>query len=540
MAAIDYRKFFPFPEIRDQQIQALDFIFETFSSGKKFAIIEAPTGVGKSAIAITVARYYNDLFKTEEFSGSYFLTTQKILQEQYARDFGSPNGCMASLRSSSNYNCGYHTNLSCKESRLMLKGEPYNSQFSNACLLECPYIKDKHKFMNSRESVTSYAYFLNGTIHNPKAFDVRSILVIDEAHNIEEQVSNNYELHIAEMFSEKVLELKFDNKIISQDEAFKWIKEFYYPKVQEQEDHIREMFNKFFSLKEPSPQLAGVAKKYDLIMKHGQKIKKFVELYNEDNWAYNFIPAFGKQKRKYEFKPVDISHYVNEVLFKFGDRVILMSATILNKEAFCESLGIKEIEAGFLSLESSFPVQNRPVYYMPSGKMSKNNIDSSLPRLLETIKELMKVHKEHKGIIHTHTYKIADYIRKNYKSSRLLFHDADNKEVVLQEHLNSSKATVLVSPSMMEGVDLKDDASRFQILCKVPYPFLLDNLIVKRMKKFKHWYPYKTAKTIIQSLGRSIRHKDDIAISYILDEDWEFFYKINKKMFPTYFKKSLQ
>jgi Rad3-related DNA helicase len=26
------------------------------------------------------------------------------------------------------------------------------------------------------------------------------------------------------------------------------------------------------------------------------------------------------------------------------------------------------------------------------------------------------------------------------------------------------------SPSMTEGIDLKDDLSRFQIICKVPYP----------------------------------------------------------------------
>ncbi len=41
-------------------------------------VVEAPTGAGKSAIAVTLAR---------EASSAYILTAQKILQDQYLRDF---------------------------------------------------------------------------------------------------------------------------------------------------------------------------------------------------------------------------------------------------------------------------------------------------------------------------------------------------------------------------------------------------------------------------------------------------------------------
>ena len=91
---------------------------------------------------------------------------------------------------------------------------------------------------------------------------------------------------------------------------------------------------------------------------------------------------------------------------------------------------------------------------------------------------------------------------------------------------------------MMEGVDLADDASRFQILCKVPFPYLGDLVIKKRMEKNKMWYPYTTAKSVIQALGRSIRNDKDYAISYILDADWDRFYSRNFYMFPQEFKSS--
>ena len=104
----------------------------------------------------------------------------------------------------------------------------------------------------------------------------------------------------------------------------------------------------------------------------------------------------------------------------------------------------------------------------------------------------------------------------------------------------SKKNTVLLSPSMSEGVDLKENLSRFQILCKVPYPYLGDPIIKKRMNKRKTWYPLQTAKTIVQSVGRSVRSKDDQAVTYILDQDWQRFFNRNKEFFPEDFKNCLK
>ena len=93
---------------------------------------------------------------------------------------------------------------------------------------------------------------------------------------------------------------------------------------------------------------------------------------------------------------------------------------------------------------------------------------------------------------------------------------------------------------MSEGVDLKDDLSRFQIVCKVPYPYLGDKLVKKKMNKWKWWYALQTAKTIVQSVGRSVRSKDDSAVTYILDSDFERFYNINRPLFPEEFKRSVK
>lgn len=144
-------------------------------------------------------------------------------------------------------------------------------------------------------------------------------------------------------------------------------------------------------------------------------------------------------------------------------------------------------------------------------------------------------------VVHNcHTYKISNYIKANIKSRRLLVHDSLNREATIQKHMDSSKDTVLVSPSLSEGIDLKDDLSRFQIICKIPYPYLGDKLVKKRMNKHALWYPYQTAKTIVQSAGRSVRNDKDHAVTYILDGNWERFFNQNRDMFPETFRKALK
>lgn len=142
-------------------------------------------------------------------------------------------------------------------------------------------------------------------------------------------------------------------------------------------------------------------------------------------------------------------------------------------------------------------------------------------------------------VVHNCTnYKIGKYLLENVKVGRLLTHESHNRDEVLKKHYESDEPTVLISPSMTEGVDLADDASRFQILCKVPFPYLGDLVIKKRMEKDRRWYPYTTAKTVIQAFGRSIRNEKDHAVSYILDSDWDRFYTRNIEMFPSEFRAS--
>ncbi|MFL6422429.1 MAG: helicase C-terminal domain-containing protein [Nitrososphaeraceae archaeon] len=71
-------KNFPFPSQRNNQEKVLNEICNAFNSGHKYIILEAPTGFGKSPVAIAVAR---------TLGSSYICTSTKDLQTQYSKDF---------------------------------------------------------------------------------------------------------------------------------------------------------------------------------------------------------------------------------------------------------------------------------------------------------------------------------------------------------------------------------------------------------------------------------------------------------------------
>ena len=57
MSVPDYRPYFPFSAVRQEQHQAIEFALDAFLNQKKrFVILELGTGCGKSAIGIALAR----------------------------------------------------------------------------------------------------------------------------------------------------------------------------------------------------------------------------------------------------------------------------------------------------------------------------------------------------------------------------------------------------------------------------------------------------------------------------------------------------
>jgi len=538
----DWIKYFPLASPRAEQENIINFVLNSFFvEDKDNVIVEAGTGQGKSAIAMTVANYFADhSFDLDNLTkdpaidynvGTYVLTSQKVLQDQYIKDFSSSPCNLLTLQSSTNFKCTGIPGNTCAVSMRIYAA--LNDRFPKGprdhCRRNCPYKKAKQEFIEAFNGTTNYAYFLAETMYAKKLVP-RSLLVMDEAHGIEAQLSKFIEVKITEKFCKNILDLKWSTaKTV--DEIYKWVSKKYEPAVKKRiskltQDLVDENLDDQIKL--------TLSSQLELLDKHICKIHRMIETWDPTNWIVNI--SSDKTTSSFEFKPVDIAPWSYDMLFKNGQKKLFMSATILDHEYFKKSLGLDPQRTSSIFVDSTFKPENKPLIYVPVGRMSYGKIDSTLSKMSAMIEELLDTHKTEKGLIHTINFKIAEYIANTVKNKRLLVQTPGvDRMALLNSHIESNEPTVLVAPSMLEGIDLRDDLSRFQIFCKVPYPPLGDEVVKRKMAKSDDYYPYTTAQSIIQAVGRSIRSQDDYAVTYFLDECFSDYFKKNKKYFPKSF-----
>ena len=221
----------------------------------------------------------------------------------------------------------------------------------------------------------------------------------------------------------------------------------------------------------------------------------------------------------------------------------MMSGTILSAKIMADCLGIKEEDYKFITVDSQFPVKNRLIHYKPSGSMSYKNKRETMPIMLHDIEKICEEHDNDRGIIHSQSFDLTEFVinGSSYDLKKRLFFQKNysNKEMMLAAHA-ASKNGIIIAPAMSEGLDLKDELSRFQIILKVPYPSFIENpQLEMRMKISNDYYMFLTALKIVQSYGRSIRSETDYASTYILDEDFKSFFARSKSILPKWFKEAI-
>ena len=198
-------------------------------------------------------------------------------------------------------------------------------------------------------------------------------------------------------------------------------------------------------------------------------------LANPKNWIISDIKKDNYKVEKVELKPLDISPYCKAV-FEKGSKTLIMSATILNNKAFCKSIGLDLDDVKFIQVESDFPIEHRAIYPLNIAYLNYSNLQSIdiMSKISRAVDNLMSTHKNDKGIIHTTSYEQLNFIKENLSKEnarRLLITDPEiQRDEIISQHTSTPKPTVLISPSLHTGLDLKDDLSRFQIITKVPYP----------------------------------------------------------------------
>ena len=526
-----FKQIFPFESPRRLQRKLIEKVTEYFDEGYRHIVINAPTGIGKSIVGMAVANYFLDVNDNTAVDSSYILTSQKILQDQYVDDFHIPT-----VKGRDNYPCTFKKGYTAKGAPCVT-GKWRKDKRAKTCP-DCPYYTARSKTYNDPISILNYTYFLNMGLQEPQEIQFkRKLLILDECHSVESKLLDFASVIIdrkqCKFFDLYDAILDFPQVSDSEEAKFYWLFKQVLPQLvdeykrvsvvleslTEMDSEFKKMFSKVEHLKDIVCKIENVKEEYE--------DGKPCAILQDGNKTIKFKPIFGKS-------------LAAKYLLPFGSKTLSMSATVLSKEQYCRDMGFNKEETMFIKLPSLFPIENRKVYALNIGSMAYKEKAKTIPKIAETVKLLLDKHKGERGIIHTVNYEVAEYLIKYLKSDRLIMPKGKNRDSEIEYFMNSSKNDlVLISPSLQEGVDLKDDLSRFTIVCKMPYASLADDWVKKRMELSPKWYSEQTLMNLIQMTGRSVRTETDFATAYILDSNFNWFFNKNKNKFLKWWSESV-
>ena len=146
--------------------------------------------------------------------------------------------------------------------------------------------------------------------------------------------------------------------------------------------------------------------------------------------------------------------------------------------------------------------------------------NKTIEQLNERCLEIVKMQKDHKGIVSTPTFTltrtISEYLQLH--GIKVFEHKTGEKlENIIGDFKSYKKPSVLISPMLFEGIDLPDDLARYQILTKCPYASLQDTVVKYILNHYPELYQFQTLLKIIQFFGRGVRNKEDWSNIFVLD-----------------------
>lgn len=520
--------FWDFKDIqpRKAQITALEWIEQ--NKDKKYFILQASVGSGKSNIGITASKFFANNSQGE----SFVLTPQKILQEQYERDF-LKSGTIFSLYGKSNYKCA-NKNTSCAIGGLVKPKCP-----------SCPHSIARKKATDNPNVVLNYKLALTSFSYT-ETFDRRKLMILDECHTLEKFLVDFDAIEITKYSCEKHNIPWLSNANINN--VYQWLNSQYIPSIEEYYSTIEDSALAIMdNNKNVSVADLKILTEYEHLGDHLDSLLMF-KLSKQSTLEDNFVLV--ETEHSFIIKRVTGVHSFKTILQRKADKFLFMSATILDPQAFCTDLGIDVNEAAFLSIDSDFPKENRPVYYIPSMRMNATwnapNNSSARSQYIANLIKILDIHSADNGIIHTANFQVSQWLVKELQkhTTHQIFHhnpdSNDDRNAVIRAFMQSKKPSILISPSCSEGLDLKDDLGRFAIFAKIAFPFLGDQWILKRKELSAEWYTRKTIIDVMQGCGRVVRSETDTGYVYILDTSFEFLMQQTSNILPKWWIDSIE
>lgn len=509
---------FPSDTLRPYQKEILSSAVQAFQSGKKCVLLIAPTGFGKS--------FVNAAFSS--VTKSFYVTPQLALIDQLLAE---PNlqGRFVEIKGRQNYRCYYSPHRGVHVGKCETENYPCRERFDI-----CPYWMQKQLALNAPSVLMSLAYLIfEGTTEGSETYlGKRSLLVLDEAHNLEEQCLS----HVAVKFTPFSVPYEIYHKFL--------------PSLKSVDGRVE--LDAFLAevaeyLKVLLGRLESKAKQGTLSVIETESMKT-VERFLENHHLFTFSKSewvWQIENDQLLLQPVFAREFMKDLVWKRGEYYLISSATILDPQEYIKLNGLtdflNEDEIETLQVPSIFPAENRPIIDATVGPLSQQQWEHNMPLAVAAIEEILRKEKGNVAI-HCHSYKHQRALVGNLSHDlrqRLIVHTGKDREEKLKEWMRS-RGKVFVSVAFNEGQDWKYDICDAQILLKVPFADIGDRRVKRRLELGqRQWYENQAMLEVIQAYGRAIRAEDDTARFYVVDGSFISLVRDTWQFIPDWFKAAL-
>lgn len=523
--------------INGQEI-AIDNILTAFFIGNNNnVVLQADTGTGKSIIGAVVAKAVAKLKEnilSDDLLPASIVVHSNNLVKQYGQTFKDfdPSD-FHQIIGASNYKCAAGNAMSTDAKPDYRADQCFYKKADQSVAKQycesCEYKKAKSYINKTDALITNYSYHFVSSMwtHHLKR---RILTVFDEAHTINDVFCEHNAIYISvDRLARYIDECKDNYPYELRDN----IKYFLKLKSDMLDGKINES-NYVSTIKELSTNYVSVSKCFsskmdssnlDEYLKLNKISKKYADLACKigDLLVHKYDHVFESNDSDISIKSIFVGDMSKQIMSEYN---LFMSATI-SDEFMIQTLNLPRDKTAFIKLDPVYNPENKPVIFCGLNRLNYTTMNDPevIEQLRKSVIEIVNQAKDQdsKGLMLTPSFKVGEQLTKGFpKHTKLFLHKSGiDVNKLITDFKNYKGAALLVSPSIYEGLSFDDELSRYQIMVKAPYPSLGE----KRMEYIANNYPdiYKiiTIKKIIQGIGRSIRNKDDWALTFCLDKSIE-------------------
>jgi len=255
---------------------------------------------------------------------------------------------------------------------------------------------------------------------------------------------------------------------------------------------------------------------------------RFILRANEPDYVY-FLETRGRGLFL-RAAPIDVSNILRDVLFDRMKATVLTSATLTVDGAFDyvrSRLGLEQSgSTQFVKLPPEFDYRRQAILYLPRRMPDPRSIEFNAAAAREII-SILEATKGRAFVLFTSyaAMRAVQQIAEIELTYPILVQGTAPRSILLDEFRTTPNAVLLATSSFWQGVDVMGDALSCVIIDKLPFASPGDPITAARIEAiadrggqpFGEYQVPLAILTLLQGLGRLIRHRDDRGVLAVLD-----------------------